>query len=275
MPTARRLAAIALSLAAALATTQARALPDPDAAWLFDESGGKSVPDAVGGVDGVVNGSGDWVAGLEGNALKFDGSTVVELPDSNLINTGGPFQKRTILATFSVDDVGNDAEKQTIFDEGGRTRGLVTYVFDGAVWVGGWNRAEYNWPGEWISAPIKSNTWYQVGLVIRDADGSVEDDKFEMWLNGTLVEKRPGGQLHAHSDDSGIGAVNQNTVFHDDAGSGDNIDYFTGLIDDVRLWQESLVPADIETAARGFLAVDAQDRLATRWASLKTRHASR
>ncbi|MAF11073.1 hypothetical protein CMK11_11545 [Candidatus Poribacteria bacterium] len=265
----------ALSIAAATLCAPAHAVPDPDVAWLFDESGGKSVPDAIGAVNGVVNGAADWVSGLEGNALKFDGETVVELPDSPLINSGGPFPKRTILATFSVDDAGNDAEKQTIFEEGGRTRGLVMYVFDGDVWVGGWNRAEYNWNGEWISAPIKAKTWYQVGLVIRDADGSVEDDRFEMWLNGTLVEKRPGGQLHAHGDDNGIGAVNQNTVFHDEAGSGDNIDYFTGLIDDVRLWQESLVPADIETAARGFLAVDAQGRLATRWASLKTRHASR
>ena len=143
------------------------------------------------------------------------------------------------------------------------------YVFDGEAWVGGWNRAEYNWNGEWISAPIKANTWHQVGLVIRDGSGAVEDDVFEMWLDGRLVEARPGGQLHAHGDDNGIGAVNQNTVFHDEAGSGDNIDYFTGMIDEVLLWAASLSPADIETSARSFLAVDAQEKLVTRWGSIK------
>ena len=264
----------ALGIAAALAVT-ARAAPDPDVAWLFNETGGDSVPDEIGAVHGVVNGTEDWVPGLDGNALKFDGEPIIEFPDSTLINTVGPFQKRTILATFSVDDADSDAEKQTIFDEGGRTRGLVLYVFDGEVWIGGWNRAEYNWNGEWISAPIKSNTWYQVGLVIRDASGAVEADKFEMWLNGVLVEKRDGGQLHAHGDDTGVGAVNQNTVFHDEAGSGDNIDFFTGLIDDVRLWNASLSPADIESVAKGFLAVDVQNKLVTRWGSIKAGHIGR
>ena len=263
-----------LGITAALAIT-ARAAPDPDVAWFFDESGGDAVPDAIGAVDGVVNGASDWAPGLAGNALRLDGETVIEFPDSNLINTVGPFQKRTILATFNVDDADADTEKQTIFDEGGRTRGLVLYVFDGDVWVGGWNRAEYNWNGEWISAPIESNTWYQVGLVIRDATGAVEDDKFEMWLNGTLVETRSGGQLHAHGDDTGVGAVNQNAVFHDETGSGDNIDFFTGLIDEIQLWNASLSPADIEATAKGFLAVDVQNKLVTRWASIKVSHAVR
>ncbi len=264
----------ALGIAALLAVT-ARAAPDPDVAWFFDETGGDSVPDEAGAVNGVVNGTEDWAPGLDGNALRFDGETMVEFPDSNLINTVGPFQKRTILATFSVDDAGSDAEKQTVFEEGGRTRGLVLYVFDGDVWVGGWNRAEYNWNGEWIAAPIESNTWYQVGLVIRDAAGAVEDDRFEMWLNGVLVEKRDGGQLHAHGDDTGIGAVNQNTVFHDEAGSGDNIDFFTGLIDDVRLWNASLSPTDIAAHAQGFLAIDVQNQLVTRWGSIKASRGAR
>lgn len=258
-----------LVVALAVAPGAIAAAPSPDAAWLFDDGAGKTAEDSEGAINGVVNGAADWVTGLEGGALRFDGSTVVELPDSGLINTGGPFPKRTIIATFNSDDVGEDSQKQTIFEEGGRTRGLVMYVYDGEVWVGGWNRAEYNWPGEWISAPVKDGVWYQVALVIRDGTGAVEDDVFEMWLNGSLVESRPGGQLHAHGDDNGIGAVNQNTVFHDEAGAGDNIDYFTGVIDDVKLWNASLPPADIESEAWGFLAVGAQDKLVTRWGSLK------
>ena len=81
--------------------------------------------------------------------------------------------------------------------------------------------------------------------------------------------------MHAHGDDTGVGAVNQNTVFHDEAGSGDNIDFFTGLIDDVRLWNASLSPADIEANAMGFLAVDVQNRLVTRWGSIKANRTSR
>jgi hypothetical protein len=64
-------------------------------------------------------------------------------------------------------------------------------------------------------------------------------------------------------------------VFHDEAGSGDNIDYFTGLIDEVQLWNASLSPADIESVAKGFLAVDVQNKLVTRWGSIKAGHIGR
>ena len=86
---------------------------------------------------------------LQKKTLKFNGtSDGIKIPDSNRINTGGPFPKRTVAALFNCDDV-NKGQKQVIFEEGGRTRGLVIYVFDGKLYVGGWNRAEYNWNGEW------------------------------------------------------------------------------------------------------------------------------
>ena len=47
----------------------------------------------------------------------------------------------------------------------------------------------------------------------------MEKDKFEMWVNGSLVAKEKGGQFHAHGDDIGVGYVNQNAVFHDEKGS--------------------------------------------------------
>jgi len=42
---------------------------------------------------------------------------------------------------FNCADVSKQ-EKQTVFEEGGRTRGLTISVFDGETYVGGWNRAE-------------------------------------------------------------------------------------------------------------------------------------
>jgi hypothetical protein len=214
--------------------------------YLFEEIVGTTVPDDSANTnDGTIVGDPQLVDALKGKGLQFDGvDDQVTIPDSGNINTGGPFPNRTVIAMFKCDDVDKEG-KQTIFEEGGRTRGAVIYVFEGQVYVGAWNRAEYNWNGEWISAPIGSDEWHAVSFVIRDASGAVEDDKFEMWMDGQLIESRSGGQLHGHGDDTGIGATNQNVVFHDDDGSGSGRDFFGGVIDEVWILNDALTPEEL------------------------------
>ena len=101
--------------------------------------------------------------------------------------------------------------------------------------------------------------------MLRDTQGKVEEDTFEMWLDGKLVEKRPGGQMHAHSDDNGIAHTNQNTVFHDEDGSGDNRDFFEGLIDDIWLDNTAWVEADF----RSSFGVEPMSKLAYTWGAVK------
>lgn len=241
------------------------------AVWLFDEGSGKTIKDSEGqGINGAVMGDAKWANGIRGKALEFDGKKdYVAIPDSPHINSGGPYTNRTIMALFKCDDVSVKERKQTIFEEGGRTRGLVIYVHEAKLYAGGWNRAEYNWKGEWLSSPVKSNEWYYVALVLRNAKAAVEPDRFEMWLNGKLIKKAPGGQLHAHGDDIGIGMVNQNAVFHDDDGSGTNIHHFKGLIDEVRLYNTALDEKNMKDILGAFMAVEAADKLTATWGKIK------
>ncbi|MHC4494276.1 MAG: LamG-like jellyroll fold domain-containing protein [Planctomycetota bacterium] len=209
--------------------------------YLFENvSGGQVQDESANSLAGTIVGDPQVVAGLKGDALQFDGvDDGITIPDSANINTGGPYPNRTVIAIFKCDDV-DKPEKQTVFEEGGRTRGLTIYVFEGQVYVGGWNRAEYDWnPGSWISAPISSGNWYAVAFVIRDGAEAVEDDKFEMWMDGKLVDKAPGGHIHGHTNDNAIGYTLQNNVFHDDDGSGDGW-YFGGAIDEVWVLNEAL-----------------------------------
>ncbi|MHC4633519.1 MAG: hypothetical protein ACYS9C_19910, partial [Planctomycetota bacterium] len=203
--------------------------------YLLDNVSGGQVPDdSANSNTGVIVGNPQVVDGLNGKALQFDGiADGVNIPDSQYINiTGGPFPNRTVVAVFNCANVYKQ-EKQTVFEEGGRTRGLTIYVFDGKVYVGGWNRAEYNWtPGSWISTPIGSNEWHAVALIIRNGGEAQEENKFEMWMDGVLIGKAPGGQIHNHSNDNSIGYTLQNNVFHDDSGSGNGW-YFEGIIDEV------------------------------------------
>ena len=239
------------------------------AVWLFDDGAGDILTASQGeGVDGAIEGA-VWVNGARGGALKFDGvDDIVRIPDSAEINiSSGPWPNRTITAIFNVDDASIADRKQVIFEEGGRTRGLVIYVHDGNVYVGGWNRAEYNWDGAWPSAPIESGVWYHVGLVIREGGDAVDPDKFEMWFNGEQVASEPGGQMFNHGDDIGIGATFTNVVFHDDDGSGTDRDHFAGLIDEIRVFNAALSPTDLAALV---VSVEPRGKLTTQWGRLKT-----
>ena len=226
-----------------LSTYAARDEATARAIWNFDDS--NAVDTSGNNVNGNLVGEPEFVDGIVGKALQFDGvDDGVKLPDANGLNTGGPFKNRTIAAYFNCSDVSVTDHKQTIFESGGRTRGFVMNVFDGKVYVGAWNRAEYQWRGAWPSADVESNRWYHVALVLRDTTNAVQDDKFEMWLDGEKVASEPGGQLNAHADDIGIAHTNTNAVFHDDEGAGTNIHYFGGIIDEVIVYNSAFDAQD-------------------------------
>ena len=236
--------------------------------WTFDDGTAKDSSNQ--NHNGILVGKPESVKGIVNDALRFNGEgDGINILDSPRINTGGPFPKRTVAAFFNCDDV-NKGQKQIIFEEGGRTRGLIIYVFDGKIYGGAWNRAEYNWQGEWLSTDIKSKTWYHVAVVIRDAAGKVEKDKFELWVDGKLIDTADGGQLHAHGDNNGIGYVHQNAVYHDDGGGGTLIDWFGGMIDEVIVYSSSFTKADINELVQA-LDVVPQGKLATMWGELKSR----
>lgn len=242
------------------------------AIWSFDD--GDASDSSEHAVNGTFAGEPEVVDGIVGKALKFDGvDDGVKLPDSNGLNTGGPFMNRTIAAFFKCTDVSITDTKQTIFEEGGRTRGFVIHVHEGKVYVGAWNRAEYQWAGAWPSADVESDRWYHVALVLRDGTSGVEDNKFEMWLDGEKIASEPGGQLHAHGDNTGIAHTNQNAVFHDDDGSGNNIHYYGGIIDEVIVYNSAFNAddfkeyADIISAAT---SVEPQEKFTTTWGKLKS-----
>ncbi len=258
------LAAVAAALLWAGSAAAGVGIPDPDVSWLFDEGEGDMVGDSIGEVHGTASGDYAWGNGT----MIFDGvSAGVKFPDSPLINTTGPFMNRTVVAIFKPTDANNSETKQVIFDEGGRTRGAVIYVFDGHVYAAAWNRAEYQWAGEFPMAPVRNNQWHAAAFVIRDAINAVEDGRFEMWADGELVASLPGGQLFAHGDDTGVGHTNQNTVFHDDDGTGTNRDYFAGEIDEISVWNVALLP---EALMQRATSVDPAGKLALQWGSLKS-----
>lgn len=236
--------------------------------WTFDDGSAKDSSHKK--LNGTFVGNPESVNGIVGKALEFDGEgDAVNIPDSPDINSGGPYANRTVAAFFKCSNATKN-QKQVIYQEGGGTRGLCIYVHSGKVYVGGWNRAEYNWDGAWPSAKIRSNQWHHVALVIRDASEKVENEKFEMWLDGKLIEKENGGRLHPHANDISIGYVTQKTIYHDGLQDGTNTDWFSGSIDEVIVYNSAFNSVDFGRIARS-LSVEPGGKFTTTWGYLKSK----
>ena len=212
--------------------------------YLFENVGGDVPDDSANSNTANLVGSPQVVDGLKGKALQFDGvDDGVHIPDAATVNLS-THQNRTVIAIFLCADV-TKSEKQVVYDEGGTTRGLTIYIHEGLVYAGGWNLSDYTpeWTGTFLSAPISSNAWYAVAMVLRDGGAGQEDDKFEMWMDGELIAKGPGAELRSRSNDNGIGYANSQTKLHDgDVTGGGN--YFEGMIDEI--WMINAALTEIE-----------------------------
>ena len=179
-------------------------------------------------------------------SFDFDGvNDYVYIPNSDEINTGPtPHKKKTIEAWFKAENVNSTSHRQTIYEQGGTVRGLNIYIYNGLLYVGGWNEPddESNWdPGTWLvtsgtgDQEIQSGKWHHVALTLDASDENNEQSNvFKGYLDGKLFDTGSGSKLWSHGGDVSI-ARNRDTKFspNEDFSSEK---YFDGLIDEVRLW---------------------------------------
>jgi hypothetical protein len=219
--------------------------------YLMENVGADVPDDSANNNNGTFVGSPQVVPGLNGNALKFNGtSDAVVLPNAATINTS-THQNKTIIAVFQCADV-SKSEKQVVFEEGGSTRGANIYVHQGLVYAGGWNAADYTpqWAGTFFSAPIGSNEWHVVAAVLRNGTAAQEDDKFEVWLDGELIGKGPGGEFRSRTNANGIGYTTQ-TKYHDGNVTGASGGYFDGIVDEIWILNQALSEDDLSALTMG------------------------
>ena len=217
-------------------------------AYLMDSLGGNLPDDSGNGNNGNIIGAPQVVEGLNGGALLFDGvADGIHLPDAAAINLD-VHQNHVVIAVFNCADV-SLANHQVVYEEGGTTRGMTIYVQEGQVYAGGWNLSDYTpeWTGTFISAPIGSGEWHAVAAVLRGGTAAEEPDKFEMWMDGELIGKGPGGQLNGRTDDIGIGMQRAQIKLHSGNATGDN--FFGGLIDEVWILNDPLTEAELRAIA--------------------------
>ena len=182
--------------------------------------------------------------------VDLDGKNdLIAVKDSSDLNTGTHAQ-RTISVWFKVDDKISD-RKQIIYEEGGVDRGdagLNIYVENGRVYFGGWDRANGDWSGTYLSSDdIFSNTWHHVALVLDSSPGAntTQDNAFAAYLDGVKIGSGAGSELGSHPDGIGIGGLNETTRFHDGKNLRNSQHTLGGSLDDVRVYNRALSADEI------------------------------
>ncbi|MEK6793261.1 MAG: LamG-like jellyroll fold domain-containing protein [Spirochaetota bacterium] len=94
----------------------------PIAWWSFEEGGGSSIRDSIGGMEGVLKGA-EFVPGKKGGCLSFNGSTSAEVPSSEKFNLGD-----ACTIELLVKLPGTNGQWQNLASKWGKTRGIGLYV---------------------------------------------------------------------------------------------------------------------------------------------------
>ena len=161
--------------------------------------------------------------------FSFDGNDLIELNDSDQINTGGPYDQKTIMVSFRTSS--DVTTRQMIYEEGGGVRGLSIYIDNGFLYIGGWNNndddggATTPWPAPgpptnytvFSTRPVSANSNNYVFLQFDFLAGTgTIDGDVRAAVNGeALVPVTGAGRLFNHPGDIGIGGINEGTVVHD------------------------------------------------------------
>ena len=193
---------------------------------------------------------------------KFDGiDDYIRFEITDDLNQTNLF-KRTISLWFKAEDVGINTQKQVIYEEGGGARGLNIYLYDGALYVGGWQGVSDNpWITFLSTNSITSNSWHHVTLVLDAEQGNpaIQANAFRAYLDGIEFATGEGGELGEHPNPASLGAINVGTKFHDVGNvDGFGIEAFAGHIDEFRVFNRAVGLPEIEELATPFVSLEDQ-----------------
>ncbi|MHC4536525.1 MAG: PA14 domain-containing protein, partial [Planctomycetota bacterium] len=217
------------------------ALADLIGYWPFDEGKGTETIDATGnGNDGTFNGDVEWVIGYEGDGVHFDsaGERIVVGPIDPTAGTDA----MTLAAWINWEGLGHTREQQGIigkrlgWDPGTGIKWFWQAQPSGALlfradWANGGGTGL--WWGNTQLVPY-ANEWTHVALT---------------WDNGTAIQYINGEEVSTG-----------NITFQDTADDtpvtigcvdSTNNEHFVGTIDEVRIYNHALTPAEIQDIMLG------------------------
>ena len=162
--------------------------------------------------------------------LQFDGTGDRLLIQSNTdLDAGGALATRSFVVVFRTS--ADITSRQVIYEEGGGTRGLDIYIFNGLLYVAGWNLASDGpgapWGFSFTNTAIATNTDYIVSFIKNG--NTTTTGTINGYLNGqnfgTIANV---GQLYNHNP--GVIGGMDNGGYFETGSAGGNGNYFSGDI---------------------------------------------
>jgi hypothetical protein len=203
--------------------------------WTFDEASGSVATNTLpGGYDGTLMNmdDSDWVAGVDGNALDFDGvDDYVEVAGYKGITGTASRSCMAWIKTSTVNgsiliwgdtSVNGQRWDLRLQDFGGHPGRLMVSV-KGAYRASRQNLADGN--------------WHHVAAVLEE-DGTPSTADIKLYIDGVA--------------DTDVDTVDYpiNTAWLQDVTIGSSVSYFNGLIDDVRIYDRALSVTEIAEIAQ-------------------------
>lgn len=205
--------------------------------WPLDNGSGTTATDtSSGGHNGVLNGSPTWTTGKSGTALSFNGSNTTVDINHNVVNTNTSF---SVAAWVQLASLSNWAT--VVSQDGTNVSGFyLQYVSpsagtDGSKFAFSLINSDST-SGTTIRATSPftalANTWYHL-VGVYDAANL----QSHLYVNGALVSTQTVPAAWNATGETVIGR----------AKFGGNVDYWSGLVDDVQLSSQALAAADVLT----------------------------
>ena len=203
-------------------------LPTPIAYWPLDETSGTTAHDATGnGYDGTLvnmDPATDWVTGKIDGALDFDGSN-----DYVDIGTAlSPVTNFTITAWVKSASVGINQQIISKGKNGSKTQWELKTISNNGEVV--FQRRDGGYSGVQSQQQLTAGTWVHLA-------GSYDGSEWRIYWNGVLDSTATGADPVETTSRLFIGAL-------DDKGNVKQ--FWHGLIDDVRIYNQVLTPAEIQ-----------------------------
>jgi hypothetical protein len=195
------------------------------AAYGFNEGGGDVAADSSGrGHHGVIAGA-KYVQGRFGRALRFDGQrdwvTIADAADLDLRDA------LTIEAWVNPDKL-SGWRTVVIKERNGSSQAYALYASEDVPRPSGYVNIGGDYKGVTSPSSLPLNTWTHVAVTY---SGSM----LRLYINGVEVNRRPtSGRLVAGNAPLRIGG---NSIWGE---------FFDGMIDEVRIYDSAIAPADIQ-----------------------------
>ena len=221
---------------------------DRESLWYsFDEGSGETVANLIPNNEpGEFNNGVAWSeagTAMFGSAVVFDGlDDYIRIPPDGGIGRDGSQKSISLWVKPNETATGT---KEVVFEEGGIQGGLNLYIEGDVLYFGGWSTEDVPW-NTFLSAPIERGVWHHV-VGIHDVEFSrenKEENGLRLYLDGILVGSGEAAYYNTDAGSTGLGAMNPDAVFHDGPDVTRSLYPFSGMIDELHIYDEYALSID-------------------------------